>query len=330
MTITVNNIDEAGSLTLDQASPRVGDTVAASLTDPDGATSSHSWQWQQGDGPIWASVAGATAASYTVQSSDIGKSLKATVQYTDPQGPGKTASAQTADLVQNDPPTFSAAAPVDASLEENNTIGASISTPLAASDPNNDPLTYSVEGHDAASFTVDSNGQITATASLDHESKASYSFTARVTDPAGGADTITVNVSVTNVEEDGTVRFDSDAKPEHKTALTASLTDPDGKRGQPELAVAVCRKRHRPLDRHPGRHQRHPHAHGRRRGPLPEGQRLLHRRPRRPGGHCIRHHRPPRPAGAQPASRLRRGHHNFQHQHQRPRGRQGRTTLHGH
>ena len=228
VTIMVNNVDEAGVVALSSTAPKVGDTMTANLTDPDGATSAHSWQWQQGDGTTWNDISDAKAGDYTVGSIDIGHLLRAVVSYTDPQGPGKGASAQTTNAVANDPPTFTTADPFSVSIDENNAIDANIGTALVATDPNNDTLTYTVEGDDAANFDVDANGQMTATVSLDHEAKGSHSFTAKVSDPAGGNDEITVNVTVNNVEEVGVVTFDSDTQPEANVALTASLTDPDG------------------------------------------------------------------------------------------------------
>ena len=227
VTIKVNNIDEAGTIALDKPEPKVGDTVTASLTDPDGTTSGHSWQWQHGDGSTWTAIADATTPTYEVQSEDIGKLLQSTVGYTDPQGAGKTAYARTTANVANDPPTFTTTGPVSVNINENNAVGASIGTALQATDPNDDTLTFTIEGTDAASFAIDANGQMTATASLDHESKSSHAFNAKVSDPAGGSDTITVNVTVQNAEEAGTVVIDTETA-EVNNAITASLTDPDG------------------------------------------------------------------------------------------------------
>ena len=106
VTITVNNVDEAGVVALSNQAPKVGNTVTASLTDPDGATSAHSWQWQHDEGNAWNDISDANAGDYTVGSIDIGHLLRAVVSYTDPQGPGKSASAQTETAVANDPPTF--------------------------------------------------------------------------------------------------------------------------------------------------------------------------------------------------------------------------------
>ena len=227
VTVSVNNLDETGAITLDKTSPKVGDTVSASLTDPDGTTSAHSWQWQNGDGATWTNITDATASSYTVQGRDVGRHLNATVAYADPQGAGKTASAKTSNPVSNDPPTFTTAGPVSVNINENNAVGADIGTALAATDPNDDTLTFTVEGTEAASFAIDANGQMTATARLDHESKSSHAFTAKVSDPAGGSDTLAVNVTVQNVEEAGTAAIDTETA-EVNNAITASLTDPDG------------------------------------------------------------------------------------------------------
>ena len=225
--ITVNNLDEAGAVALDNTGPKVGDTVTATLTDPDGSTSGQTWQWQHGDGATWTDITDANASAYTVQSADIGKLLQASVGYTDPHGAGKSASAHTTANVANDPPTFTTAGPVAVSINENNSAGANIGTALAASDPNDDALTFTVEGTDAAKFAIDANGQMTATAALDHEAQSSHSFTAKVSDPAGGSDTLAVAVTVVNVEEPGVVTLDAETA-EVGTKLTAALADPDG------------------------------------------------------------------------------------------------------
>ena len=106
VTIAVNNLEEAGMVSLSNAAPKVGDAVMASLSDPDGEPSETAWQWQRGDGQNWSDIAAATSTSYTVDSADIGHLLRAVVSYADPQGPGKSASAQTETAVANDPPTF--------------------------------------------------------------------------------------------------------------------------------------------------------------------------------------------------------------------------------
>ena len=98
------------------------------------------------------------------------------------------------------------------SVAENHADGAAVGT-VAATDDDGDTLTYSLSGDDAASFAIGAGGAITVKSgtTLDHEAKASYAFTAEVTDgeDVDGAaedsattdDTIAVTVTVTNVEE---------------------------------------------------------------------------------------------------------------------------------
>ena len=78
-------------------------------------------------------------------------------------------------------------------------IGAAIP---AATDVDSDALTYTMEGTNAASFTFDATTrQIKTKAALDFENKDSYSVTIKADDGNGGADTVDVTISVTNVDE---------------------------------------------------------------------------------------------------------------------------------
>ena len=62
---------------------------------------------------------------------------------------------------------------------------------------------------------------------MDYETKPSYSVTVTATDPSGAFDTIEVTITVTNMDDEGTVTLSS-PQPQVGTKLTAILTDPDG------------------------------------------------------------------------------------------------------
>ena len=47
VTVTVTNVDEAGSVSLDDLQPQAGAAVSAGVTDPDGDTGATSWQWSK-------------------------------------------------------------------------------------------------------------------------------------------------------------------------------------------------------------------------------------------------------------------------------------------
>ena len=136
----------------------------------------------------------------------------------------------------NNEPQFPSSETGARSVDENTPAGMNIGTAIAAEDDDNDPLTYSISGADAAPFdVVESSGQLQTSGALDHESRDTYSFTMLVRDGKdidGNADTadddtITVAIEVTNVDEAGKVTL-WPAEPRMRTVLSATLEDPDG------------------------------------------------------------------------------------------------------
>ena len=94
VTITVTNLDEAGTVTLSSEKPTVGNNLTATLGDPDGDLTDLTWQWSKSeDMDSWMDISGATSMSYTPTSMDVSHHLRATATYTDPLGSGKTARA---------------------------------------------------------------------------------------------------------------------------------------------------------------------------------------------------------------------------------------------
>ena len=81
-------------------------------------------------------------------------------------------------------------------------VGATVGA-AAATDPNEDTLTYSIiGGNEDGKFSVNStNGEITVAASLDYETIFSYTLTVEVDDGRGGTATASVEISVGDVEE---------------------------------------------------------------------------------------------------------------------------------
>ena len=137
---------------------------------------------------------------------------------------------------QNRSPEFTDGSRTDRSIAENTPAGANIGEPVAASDRENDTLTYSLRGSDADLFNVDaSSGQLLTKAALDYETEASYSVIVAVSDGKSSSgrtsnsndDFITVTITVTNEDEAGTVALSS-ADPDVGVSLIATLTDPDG------------------------------------------------------------------------------------------------------
>ena len=230
VTVTVINQDEAGAVQLSTVQPQVGTELTGILTDPDGAVSGVTWQWARSNNDdTYSNIS--SAAAYEPVAADVGKYLRATATYTDPQGGSKTASGVSVNPVQAAPaganaaPVFSSET-ASRSVSENAEPGSNIGTPVVATDA--DTLTYTLGGTDAASFDiVTTSGQLQTKADLDYEGTSSYEVTVTATDPSGEADSVTVTVTVNNLDEEGTVTLSSD-QPEVGTALTATLEDPDG------------------------------------------------------------------------------------------------------
>ena len=178
-------------------------------------------------------ISGATRDSYTPVAADAGGFLQATASYTDGEGPGKSAQAVSTNRVQaapvepNDPPEFPLTETRARDVDENTPAGEDIGEPVAATDPDNDTLTYSLDAPSRASFDiVDTTGQLRTKADLDHEATATYSVIVTAADPAGATDTITVTIDVNNLDEPGTVTLSS-LQPLVAIPLTATLDELD-------------------------------------------------------------------------------------------------------
>ena len=103
-----------------------------------------------------------------------------------------------------------------------------------ATDPERDRISWSLAGTDSGDFTID-RGALSFRAAPDFENPVDanrdnvYQVTVRASDgPNEG--TLPVTVTVTNVDEAGAILLSS-VQPQVGTALTATLTDPDGVSG---------------------------------------------------------------------------------------------------
>ena len=115
-----------------------------------------------------------------------------------------SATAVTNAVIANEPPEFSSPT-ATREVPENTAENTNIGTPLpAATDGDNDPLTYTLEGADAASFGFDpATRQLSTTSGVtyDYETKPSYAVTLKADDDNGGTGTIAVTIDLTDVEE---------------------------------------------------------------------------------------------------------------------------------
>ena len=243
VTITVTNADDEGKVTLSSTQPQVGTELTATLTDPDGVSGNPTWQWASADsaGGSFIPINGATSATFTPGTRDMGKYLKATASYTDSVGSDASeVVSASAVRVAGEPPSDSIA-PAFAgntatrSVAENTAAATNIGAPVTATDTDTDSgdtLTYSLSGSDAASFAIiASSGQLQTKTALDYETKSRYSMTVTATDLSGASDSITLTITVTNVNEASVVTGPTaKSYPENGTGTVANYraTDPEG------------------------------------------------------------------------------------------------------
>ena len=266
VTVKVTNVEEGGTVTLSTLQPRIGFPVTATLADPDNITvDSVSWQWYRGENgqsietislpetecvdatPNDCPIKDATSDTYTPVADDDGKFLTAVATYTDGSGDdegvaaGPEADDNKAVLAdtRNKAPVFP---DQDMEMEgrqtdqnrsvAENTDSATALTPAVAATDEDDNLTYSLGGADAASFSIARNtGMLSTKASLDKEAKDTYTVTVTAEDSLNVRTTITVTIMVTDMDEMPDLEGDAPAGyPENGTGAVATFTatDPEG------------------------------------------------------------------------------------------------------
>ena len=182
VTITVNNVDEAGTVTLSSTQPVVGIQLTAEVTDPDSMVSNVSWTWEGSqNGRSWTLVHGTvgfTSSTYTPSELIVGRSLRARATYTDDYGSGKSAQMVFANRVQpalvgpNEPPVFPSPVGPGPQRGREHGPGVNIGAAVAATDPDSDTLTYSLDAPSRDTFDiVATTGQLQTKAALDYEKR---------------------------------------------------------------------------------------------------------------------------------------------------------------
>ena len=121
----------------------------------------------------------------------------------------------------NTAPVFTDGTSVTRSVAERTAAGTNIGTPIAATDAENDTLTYTISGIDASAFDIDSStGQLKTKTALDYETKTSYTVVITVSD-GSLTDTITVTINITDVDE--AVSVDPPITPKPSTPNSAPV-----------------------------------------------------------------------------------------------------------
>ena len=214
--------DELGGA-VDDSDGNPGDTLPIAMYTRIAGANITSWQWAKSMTPdmmdSWMDIG--TGGMYTVMDDDDGYYLRATAMYTDGEGMGKMASEKTMMVTMNASPMFDSDT-ATREVAENTAAGMNIGAPVTATDADDEMLTYTLTGADAASFDIGSaTGQLMTKAALDYEmprgaemsdtNTNDYMVMVTATDPEGASDMITVTIMVTDVDEDTLLgRYDTD------------------------------------------------------------------------------------------------------------------------
>ncbi len=242
VTIEVVDTEDVGEVFLSQRQPQVGIAVHGTVSDPDGGVGIDRWVWERSaeitvdndgtpsaecrDDPDtpginvvvgWTPIDGVSSAVYTPKLSDLDRCLRATAVYTDNIDDADDQATGVSEApVQDSRPANAAPRFVDQDLNtsgdqsdktsrkvaENTEAEQSIGTPVSAFDDDDELLVYTLDGADAAFFSMSRNvGQLKTKAALNFEARNSYGVVVTATDPSGAADSIQVTINVTDVND---------------------------------------------------------------------------------------------------------------------------------
>ena len=238
VTVTVEDVDELGTVTLSSPQPMVDIDLTATLSDPDGRITSIEWRWelQEGGTGSWVLISSANSDRFRPRASDEGDRLRVEVRYDDRHGAKSLTSAETRVVqpmrLNNRKPVFSSTSFTRA-VPENTSSGQNVGDTVEATDEDVSSLVYSLSGADAAAFTIDSSsGQIRTSAPLDYETKKTYRVNVVATDSSRASQSVAVTINVEDVEEllsavtgDTPVEYAEDRT---DAVATYTATDPDG------------------------------------------------------------------------------------------------------
>ena len=216
--ITVTDVDENSPPEFGSASyafsiaedAAVGDAVGSvSATDGDSDSLTYTITAGNEDGKF--AINGSTGAVTVAGDLDQETTASYILTVKADDGNGGTTMATVditvTDVEENSAPTFGSAT-YDFSIGEDADVGAHVDS-VSATDADSDTLTYTITaGNGDSKFALNgSTGVITVAGSLDYETTASYTLTVQADDGNGGLATATVNISLTEVDENAPPEF---------------------------------------------------------------------------------------------------------------------------
>ena len=209
VTISVTDVNEAPNFATTTATRSVAENTAANINIGAAFTATDA----DTEDTLTYTLEGADAASFRIDSATGQLQTKAALDYETKTSYSVTVSVSDGSLTDtititvnvtnvNEAPSFTDGSNATRIIAENTASDTNIGSAVAATDPDNDTLTYTLSGADAASLSINgTNGQLQTSDALDYETQTSYSVTVSVSDGNGSSDSIDVTITVTNVNE---------------------------------------------------------------------------------------------------------------------------------
>ena len=181
-----------------------------------------------GGGGTLSATSTATDANGRAESAlTLGNSAGTNTVQVSAQGISQTATFTSEATTTNTAPVFTDGESTTRTVAENTAASVNIGMAIAATDANNDELTYTLGGTDAAAFDIESTtGQLQTKAALDYETKTSYTVSVSVSD-GSLTDTITVTINVTDLDDTPPVSAETtvcDRTPQVRDAIVAAAS----------------------------------------------------------------------------------------------------------
>ena len=186
---------------------------------------------------------------YTISGLDDDVAYDVQVRAVNAKGDGAWSETET-ETPSSDAPYFAEGSTTTRSVDENAAAGTAVGAPVTATDPTipSETLTYTLSGADAGSFDINAGtGQLTVAsgATLDHETKDRYTVIVTATDPVttddptADSDSITVTITVEDVDEPPTLSGQASASHAENSILPVAeyeASDPEGESATWSLA----------------------------------------------------------------------------------------------
>ena len=221
--VTVEDNDNApptGTVTIDDTTPMVGETLtadASGVSDPDGPASlTFTWRWLRVSGGTATPIPGATSATYTVVAADAGATLKAEATFDDEDGTTETVESAATDPVGGAPlPALSigdasaaegdsGSATLDFTVTLDSAATATVTVEWATSDGTATAGTDYTAGSGTLTFGAgDSSRTVSVTVAGDEVDEPDETFTVTLTNPSGATlGDATATGTITNDDDD--------------------------------------------------------------------------------------------------------------------------------